>query len=347
MAVARRYSQREVVRIIVVQDQDPETQRKVLAILKVLSESSEPLGSITIARELESHGVHLAERTVRYHLRIADERGFTRPMGRDGRMITPEGLQELNSALASEQVGFVVERLALLAYQTTFDPQLRSGQVGINTSLFPKDKFKKALRAMREAFNSGLCVSERVGVAAEGEKMGEVVIPEGKIGLATVCSASINGVLLKAGIPMDSKFGGILEVRNSTPRRFVAIINYAGTSLDPSGAYIKAKMTGVREAAATGTGRVLANFREVPAPAKPQVESILDQLKAAGIGGVVRVGETSEPLCQIPVGLNKIGIILLGGMNPVAAAEEAGIEADNVCEAGMAEFESLVSFRDL
>jgi repressor of nif and glnA expression len=47
------------------------------------------------------------------------------------------------------------------------------------------------------------------------------------------------------------------------------------------------------------------------------------------------------------VGLNKIGIILLGGMNPVAAAEEAGIEADNVCEAGMAEFESLVSFRDL
>jgi repressor of nif and glnA expression len=146
---------------------------------------------------------------------------------------------------------------------------------------------------------------------------------------------------------MDSKFGGILEIRNSAPRRFVAIINYAGTSVDPSGAYIKAKMTQVREAAATGTGRVLANFREVPAPAKPQVETILAELKAAGIGGVVRVGETSEPLCQIPVGLNKIGIILLGGMNPVAAAEEAGIEADSVLEAGMAEFESLVSFRDL
>jgi repressor of nif and glnA expression len=332
---------------MVVSDQDRESQRKVLAILKVLSESSESLGSVTIARELESHGVHLAERTVRYHLRIADERGFTRPLGRDGRMITPEGLQELNSALATEQVGFIVERLALLAFQTTFDPQLRSGQVGINTSLFPKGKFKKALRAMRVAFSSGLCVSERVGVAAEGEKLGEVVVPEGKIGLATVCSASINGVLLKAGIPMDSKFGGILEIRNSTPRRFVAIINYAGTSVDPSGAYIKAKMTGVREAAATGTGRILANFREVPAPAKPQVETILAQLKMAGIGGVVRAGETSEPLCQIPVGLNKIGIILLGGMNPVAAAEEAGIEADNVCEAGMAEFESLVSFRDL
>ncbi|NIN94525.1 MAG: DUF128 domain-containing protein [Anaerolineae bacterium] len=332
---------------MVLPDQDRETQRKVVAILKVLSESSEPLGSITIARELESHGVRLSERTVRYHLRIADERGFTRPMGRDGRMITPEGVQELNSALASEQVGFIVERLALLAYQTTFDPQTRSGQVGINTSLFPKDRFKKALRAMKEAFSSGLCVSERVGIATEGEKLGDVVVPEGKIGLATVCSATINGVLLKAGIPMDSKFGGILEVRNSTPRRFVAIINYAGTSLDPSGAYIKAKMTRVREAAITGTGKILANFREVPAPAKPQVESILAELKTAGIGGVVRVGETSEPLCQIPVGLDTIGIILLGGMNPVAAAEEVGIEADNVLEAGTAEFESLVNFRDL
>jgi len=332
---------------MVIGDQDRETQRKVMVILKVLSESSEPLGSITIARELESHGVHLSERTVRYHLRIADERGFTRPMGRGGRMITPHGLQELNSALATDQVGFIIERLTLLAFQTTFDPQRGTGQVGINTSLFPKDQFKKALRAMKKAFSSGLCVSDRVGVAAVGEKLGDMVVPEGKIGLATVGSATINGVLLKAGIPMDSRFGGILEVRNGAPMRFVAIINYAGTSLDPSAAYIKAKMTRVREAAVTGTGRVLANFREVPAPAKPLVESVLAQLKAAGIGGVVLVGEPSQPICQIPVGLNKVGIVLLGGMNPVAAAEEAGIEADNFCESGTADFESLVSFWDL
>lgn len=318
-----------------------------MAILKVLSESSGPLGSITIARELESHGVRLSERTVRYHLKIADERGFTRPVKRDGRMITPEGLKEMNSALATEQVGFIVERIALLAFQTTFDPQRRVGRVGINTSLFPKDKLRQALGAMREAFRSGLCVSEKVGIAAEGEKLGDVIVPKGRIGLATVCSATINGVLLKAGIPMDSRFGGILEVSNSTPRRFVAIINYAGTSLDPSAAYIKAKMTQVREAALTGTGRILANFREVPAPARPQVERILAQLKEAGIGGVVTVGETSEPICQIPVGPDKIGIVLLGGANPVAAAEEAGIEAENVLESGMADFQSLVSFWDL
>jgi repressor of nif and glnA expression len=332
---------------MVVSDQDHETRRKVMAILKVLSESSEPVGSITIARELETHGVHLSERAVRYHLRLTDEQGLTRPRGRDGRILTADGLQELRSALVPEQIGFVIDRIELLAFQTTFMPELRSGLVGVNTSLFPKDRFREALRAMRDAFSAGLCVSEMVGVASEGEKLGDVVIPEGKMGFATLCSATINGVLLKAGIPMDSRFGGILEVRNSIPTRFVAIINYAGTSLDPSEAYIRGRMTSVREVAIKGSGTILANFREVPGAAKPQVQRILGQLKAAGIGGVVMLGETSEPVCQIPVGLDRTGIVLLGGMNPVAAAEEAGIGADNISESGTADFRSLVSFWDV
>ncbi len=88
-----------------------DTERKVVAILKVLSESSEPLGSITIARELGRHGIFLSERAVRYHLRITDERGHTQPLGRDGRMLTPQGLEELKIALAPEQVGFIIEKL--------------------------------------------------------------------------------------------------------------------------------------------------------------------------------------------------------------------------------------------
>lgn len=330
-----------------IQDDNRDTERKVVSILRVLSESFEPLGSTAIARALESHGLHLSDRTVRYHLKITDERGFTRPLGRDGRMITAKGLAEVRSALVPEQVGFVIERIELLAFQTTFDPRRRTGQVPINTSLFPKDRFREALTAMRDAFSAGLCVSELVAVAPEGEKLGDVVIPEGTVGFATVCSAVINGVLLKAGIPTDSRFGGVLEIQNSTPRRFVAIITYAGSSLDPSEAYIRARMTRVRDAAATGNGRILANFREIPAASEPLVRSITAELNQAGIRGVLLVGEVSQPVCQIQVGLNKVGIILLGGMNPIAAAEEAGIEADNVSESGTIDFERLTSFWDL
>jgi len=245
-----------------------DAEEKLIHILKILSQSSEPLGSITIARRLERDGVFLSERAVRYHLRIADERGYTQPGGRDGRMITQEGRQEIKEALALQQLGFVNEKLEILAYQTTFDPSTRTGRLPINTSLFDKDKFKKAVSAMKDAFEAGICVSDLVAVASQGEKLGSMSVPAGKIGLATVCSVAINGVLLKAGIPTEFRFGGVLQIRNPKPGRFVAISSDAGTSLDPSEQFILAKMTSVGEASKTGNGKVLGVFRTIPAMAR-------------------------------------------------------------------------------
>jgi len=324
-----------------------EAERKIVSILKVLSESSEPLGSITIARELERHGIFLSERGVRYHLKVTDERGYTQPLGRDGRLLTPRGLEELKMALAPEQVGFILEKLELLAFKTTFNPQKRTGQLPINTSLIDKERFREALTAMSKAFKAGICVSNLVATASEEEKLGSVVIPKGKIGLATVCGVVINGVLLKSGIPIESRFGGVLEVRDSKPRRFVAIINYAGTSLDPSEQYIRARMTSVSEVAETGNGKILANFREIPAPSRAIVEEKAAMLKETGIGGVYALGNTSEPICQIPVDLNRVGIVLLGGLNPVAAAVEAGIEVESIAESGLIDYQQLKSFWQL
>ena len=200
---------------------------------------------------------------------------------------------------------------------------------------------------MKDAFRAGICVSDLVAIASEGERLGSVIIPRGKIGLATVCSVVINGVLLKAGVPTRYRFGGLLEVRNSKPRRFVAIIDYAGTSLDPSEQFIRAKMTSVSQAAKTGNGKILAVFREIPAPAREILEERIAVLKEAGIGGVYALGNTSEPVCQIPVGLNRIGVVQLGGLNPTAAAIEAGIEIENMAESGLIDFQQLHSFWQL
>ena len=324
-----------------------DAENKLIAILKILSESSESLGSITLARRLEHDGIFLSERAVRYHLKIADERGYTEPGGRDGRMITTLGRQEVKEALAPQHLGFVREKLELMAYQTTFDPEKRTGQLAINTSLIAKDRFKKALAAMKDAFKAGLCVSKLVATAEEGESLGSVVVPEGKVGLATVCSASINGVLLKAGIPTEFRFGGILEIKHHQPRRFVAIIDYSGTSLDPSEQYIRAGMTSVASAARTGNGKILGVFRTIPAPAKDVVEERLAMLKEAGIGGVYPLGNISESLYQIPVAMNRIGVVQLGGLNPVAAAVEAGIEIENIAESGLIDFSELVDFNQI
>lgn len=324
-----------------------DAERKIISILKVLSESSEPLGSITISRELERHGVFLSERGVRYHLKITDERGFTRPLGRDGRMITSQGLEELRMALAPQHVGFILNKLELLAFQTTFDPQKQAGQLPINTALIRQEQFQKALSAMKDAFKAGICISQLVATAPAGEKLGAVVIPEGKIGLATVCGVVINGVLLKSGVPVGSRFGGVLEVKDNKPRRFVSIINYDGTSIDPSEQYIRARMTDVGGVAKTGHGKILANFREIPAPSRVLVEEKLALLQEVGIGGVYVLGNTSEPICQIPVDLNRVGMVLLGGLNPVAAAVETGIEIECIAESGMIDFGQLGSFWQL
>jgi HTH-type transcriptional regulator, global nitrogen regulator NrpRI len=324
-----------------------DSERKVISILKVLSESAEPLGSITIARELERYGISLSERAIRYHLRITDERGYTQPMGRDGRLLTSKGIEELRLALAPDQVGFILDKLELLAFRTTFDPIKKTGLVPINTSLLDSNKFNDALVLMKEVVKAKLAVSHLISIAEEGEKIGSVIVPPGKIGLATICSVVVNGVLLKSGIPIESRFGGVLEIKESKPRRFTAIINYSGTSLDPSEQYIRARMTNVSDAALNGNGMILANFREIPAPARSVVDEKISLLKEAGISGVYLLGNTSEPVCQISVGLNRVGLVMLGGLNIIATAVEAGLEVDNISESGLVEYSDLQSIWDL
>jgi HTH-type transcriptional regulator, global nitrogen regulator NrpRI len=324
-----------------------DVERKTIAILRILSQSNEPIGARVISQNLKGQGIELSERAVRYHLKLMDERGFTESAGRDGRLITRLGLEELESALVSDKVGFVASKIELLAYQTDFDLHKRQGKIPVNISFFPERQFKKAIEVMKGVFQAGICASDLVAVARQGEKLGGIIIPQGKIGLATVCSIIVNGALLKAGVPMDSKFGGILQIKNHEPLRFVELIQYSGSSLDPSEIYITSKMTSVGRVARRGEGRILANFREIPAICQPLAEKVVAGLKAANLGGVLMIGEVSKPVCGVPVDINKIGMILTGGLNPVAAAVESGIEVENRAMTAIMEYKDLIKFREL
>ena len=317
-------------------------ERKVFSILKVLGASQQPQGARVIARSLKDLGIELTERAVRYHLRMTDEKGLTKLVGRrDGRMITEMGQTELNKALVNDKVGFAFSRIESLAFRTDFDWENHTGNIPVNISLFPKEQFSKALKIMKPVFKAGFCVSELVATAKEGEIIGDMMVPEGKMALATVCSIVVNGTLLKAGVPVDSKFGGILQLHNNQPLRFTELINYAGSSLDPSEIFIKANMTSVSQAVTTGNGEILANFREIPAICRPMAEEIAAKLKQAGLGGLFLLGNISEPVCEMAVELNRVGVILIGGLNPVAAAHEAGIACDNHAMSTVIDYQKL------
>lgn len=322
-------------------------ERKEIAIMRILSNATDPVGARVIAHRLKERGFELGERAVRYHLKLMDERGLTYLAGqRDGRVLTEKGLTEVKSALVKDKVGFAISKIETLSFNTTFNREKRSGLVPVNISFFGREDFERALKVMKPVFDAGFCTSDLVAVASEGKRLGEVTVPPGKMGLATVCSIVFNGVLLKAGVPMDSRFGGMLQMRNQRPLRFVELIDYNGCSLDPSTIFIKARMTSVRQLVGNGDGELLANFREIPAICRNVADEVIGDLNSAGFRGPIIFGDTSEPVCEIPVGLNKIGIILLGGLNPVAAAEEAGIEAENLAMSTVMEYEDLTKFRE-
>jgi len=87
-------------------------ERKVISILKILSDSPEPVGARVIALRLKDYGIFLGERAVRYHLQILDERGLTRIIGRKyGRLITQSGQNELQNALVGDRVGSAMARI--------------------------------------------------------------------------------------------------------------------------------------------------------------------------------------------------------------------------------------------
>ncbi len=317
-------------------------ERKVILILKILHESAEPLGARVIARRMSERDVQLSERTVRYHLKLMDERGLTRLVGRrDGRVITDQGLNEISDARVQDKIGLSISRIDVLSFKTTFDVKKKRGLVPVNVSFFAKEQFHQALNIMKPVFAKKLCVSSRVAVTQAGKILGDVVVPQGKVGLATICSIVINGVLLKHGIPIDSKFGGILQMRNGETLRFVELIHYAGSSLDPSEIFIRGKMTSVQDVVKDGEGKILANFREIPALSRKLVDHVVDDLAKAGICGVLSIGSTGHPVCQTLVDMNKIGMILIGGLNPVAAVCEEGIDVDNKAMSTVMEFEKL------
>jgi repressor of nif and glnA expression len=322
--------------------------KTMLAILDILDKSQDRvMGSRELSRQLKLHGVELTERTVRYHLKIMDERGLTKVFGKEGRKITQKGREELGNSRVSEKVGFIISKIETLSYQTNLDLDSEEGDIILNTSFIPKKDLKEALRVMKPVFSSPFVMSDRLVLAGEGDRIGNIVVPEGKVGLGTVCSVTINGIFLKAGIHITSRFGGLLQVNDGGPMRFVALISYEGSSLDPLVVFIKSKMTSVIDAVKHRSGEILASFREIPVVSVEKALELKERLTGLGIGGVLVIGNPNQPLLEMPVGLDKAGMVIVGGLNPIAALEESGIPTHSSAMATLYRYSELIPFKEV
>lgn len=322
-------------------------KRKIVSILKILSDAESPLGGTKIAQRLQEFGFDLSQRMVRNYLQKMDQEGLTQNFGKRGRRITPRGEEELKSAFVIEKVGFVASKIDNLTYQMDFSLRKKKGKIILNISSIDIRDIDEAIHQVQLAFRAGLGMGRFVVLGFPGSKVGNGIIEGGKVAISTVCSVTINGILLHEGIHTTSRFGGLLELVKGRPSRFTEIINYDGSSIDPLEIFIKGGMTSVREAVLTGNGKISASFREVPSVGMPRVERIRKRLENIGLGGIMMIGKPGRPLLDIPVSEGRVGMIVAGGLNPVAAVEESGIATENVAMGSLFEFEQLIPFWEL
>lgn len=307
---------------------DSQVQRKLIEILRILHENKDPIGARLIADRMNERGYPIGERGVRYHLRILDERGLTRRQGYDGRVITELGTNELNDALVGDRVGFIITRIEKLIYDTTFNLKTGEGKVIINMSIIDKNDFDRTMEILRHVVYNGYSISPYIKLLEEGTVSSDIEIPAGKLGLATMCSITVDGILLNNGIPVNPKYGGIVEIKKRKPVCFEDIIVYSGTSIDPMRIFMSKKMTRVLPAVDTGSGKLLANLREIPATAVSEAEKVLESAMDARIGSIAEIGKPGKSVLNAPVDTGKVGVVVYAGTNAMAAVEESGIKVE-------------------
>lgn len=319
-----------------------------VGILRALDELGSEAGASKIAVKLGEMGIVLQPRTIRFYLLKLDHEGLTQFVSRRrGRVLTDLGREEIAHANIFEKVGFVATKVDLLGYRMSFDIHKGEGSIVSNIGMVPEKKLSQVLKEMKPVFTKRISMGDRVVVAHESESLGGFVVPDGYAGIATVCSVTVNGVMLKHGIPVSSRFGGLLEIRDGVPLRFVELIEYHGTTIDPLEILINAGMTRVRDCAQTGSGIIGASFREVPTVAMENIKRIKRLMDFVGLGGIIMMGKPNMPLLDIPVSEGRTGIIVAGGLNPIAAVHEAGIGISIRSLAGLEDYSKFVPFSDI
>lgn len=320
---------------------------KELIILKTLKNNKTALSSARIAEELLSLGHEISERTVRLYLQQLIRQGLTTSNGKKGHIISEKGLKELESSKIIEKVGFLSAKIDQMTYRMNFDLNTTSGSVVINITIVDPKVFSRHIAPICKVFADGYAMGDLITFLGPGESLEHVTIPDGMIGVGTVCSITLNGVLLKHGIPTNSRFGGLLELVNKKPVRFVEVIMYDGTSIDPLEVFIRSGMTNYVGAINTGNGRIGASFREFPAESRDTVEHLGEKLKRIGLGGLVTIGKPGQSVLDIPVSEGRVGAIVIGGLNPVSILEESGVRAHSRALGGLIDFNRLFRYEEM
>jgi repressor of nif and glnA expression len=241
---------------------------------------------------------------------------------------------------------FVNHSIEDFAMQVTYRPDAHEGRLVYNLSLIRNEDLEFAISLLKDACKAGVAASGLVKFVPSGEKADVFTVPKGQTAICTVCSVTFDGLLIRKGVPINPIGGGVVEIENRTPIRFIHMILYEYTTIDPLQVLNSQSLTSITGVMRRGSGTILANIREFHMEAEPLVGAVLDELADSSFIGILEVGMPNVPLLGVPVSPQYIAIAAVGGTNPMAAIRESGRWVRTNAMKGLMDVSEMVEIRD-
>lgn len=221
---------------------------------------------------------------------------------------------QVGSSIKQPKIPFLLSKSWNLIQQVNFNVEKRKGDIISNVSYLDKDDLDTALTIMEDAYNSNPKYINPY------YKLLKHPTDDDKIGIGTICSLSIDGLLINNGIMCNPIYGGLLEL--TEPPLFIDLISYNGTTIDPHKIFLSKNMTSI--SANSGTKKILASFKEIPYVAREYAVHLLDILKNTGFS-IYKIGKPREVTYNAKADNYNFGVVAGSGLNTIGAIKEEGI----------------------
>ena len=227
-------------------------------------------------------------------------------------------------------IPFLLSKSWNLIQQVNFNVEKRKGDIIANVSYIKRNDIDTALEIMEDTYNSNPKYINPY------YKLVDHPTDDSKVGIATICSLSIDGLLINNGIMSNPIYGGLLEL--TEPPLFIDLISYNGTTVDPHKIFLSKNMTAI--STNIGTKKILASFKEVPYIAREYAVHLLDILKNTGFS-IYKIGKPREVTYNAKADNYNFGIVAGSGLNTIGAIKEKGIDID------VKAIEKLIPFEEM
>jgi repressor of nif and glnA expression len=246
--------------------------------------------------------------------------------------ITSRIKSQLKAPIPEKQpkLTFLLSKSWNLIQQVDFDIEKQKGEIIANVSYVARDDLDSALSVMEDTYNRNpKYINPYYKLIAHPDDAD-------KVGIATICSLSIDGILINNGIMSNPKYSGLLEL--TEPPLFIDMISYNGTTLDPHKIFLSKNMTSI--SAVDGPNKILASVKEIPYITRDYAVQILDILNNIGFS-IYKIGKPREVVYNSKVDNYNFGVITGGGLNSIGAVKEKGIDIEVKAREKLIPFEKM------